>query len=100
MSYLTNSRRLNHFVSRLFWCHNDSIIFDHYAVALENKEMICIVSQMCYSETVPGWLRIFPSSAKLIDTHHINMPNNYNIPFVPLATSGRMRRKVVAVYEN
>ncbi|NLL64187.1 MAG: 4Fe-4S binding protein [Clostridiaceae bacterium] len=98
MSYLTNSRRLI-ILYPVYFSVPPMILrefFDHYAVALENKEMICIVSQMCYSGDGARVVEDFlPSSAKLIDTHHINMPNNIpNIPFVPLATSGGIRRKV------
>lgn len=62
----------------------------------ENKEIICIVTQMCYSGDGARVLEDFlPESAKLIDTHHLNMPHNIpNIPFVPLASKNGNRRKV------
>lgn len=67
-----------------------------HAGELANKRVISIVSQMCYSGDGARVLEDFlPASAKLIDTHHINMPNNIpNIPFVPLASAGGNRRKV------
>lgn len=70
-------------------------ISDH-ASCFENKEVISVVTQMCYSGDGARVLEDFmPKTARLIDTHHINMPNNIpNIPGVPIASKGGNRRKV------
>lgn len=69
---------------------------ERHAALFENREIISIVSQMCYSGDGARAVEDFlPESARLIDTHHLNMPNNIsNIPFVPVASDAGNRRKV------
>lgn len=69
---------------------------DEYQEAFAGKEIISAVSQMFYSgdgaRTVEDFL---PDTCKLIDAWHINMPNNIpNIPGVPIAPKGGIKRKV------
>lgn len=66
-----------------------------YRKSFENKEIISIMSQMIYSGDGARVIEDFlPNSAKLIDTYHVNMPNNIpNMPFVPIATNGGNQRK-------
>lgn len=61
----------------------------------ENKEIICLVSQMIVSgdgaRVIEDYL---PESASLIDSHHVNMPNNISqIPMIPVSTGAGNRRK-------
>lgn len=66
-----------------------------HARNFEYKEIISIVSQMIFSGDGARAVKDFlPESARVIDTHHVNMPNNIpNIPFVPVSTVGGNRRK-------
>lgn len=68
---------------------------DRHRACFEHKDIICIASQMCYSGDGARVIEDFlPDSAHLIDTHHVNMPNNIpNIPFVPLASPRGNQRK-------
>ncbi len=68
---------------------------DRHRALFDDKEIISIASQMCYSGDGARVIEDFlPDSARLIDTHHVNMPNNIpNIPFVPLASKGGNKRK-------
>lgn len=66
-----------------------------YYHCFENKEIISIACQMMYSGDGGRAVEDFlPSSAKLIDIHHVNMPNNIpNISFLPVTSDGGNRRK-------
>lgn len=60
-----------------------------------NKKVVSIACQMCYSGDGGRVVEDFlPGDCEVVDTRHVNMPNNIpNIPFVPIASVRGNRRK-------